>query len=186
MTYSIGFRAPSRSELIEDWTESLLESLADDDRYADPDLAEQANPGEITPAAIERLHAMVTERLLDREAFAAWFGRSSTTPKNGEIDWRPEQPVTAEEVRELVAEGAVLLRNPASRFSFIRHGAASLSLFVHGESVVCTGPAAAGLAERLCAERRMRLDPEAIASPPALGLLVELLNQGSLAFDPED
>lgn len=185
MTYSIGFRAPSRSELIEDWAESLLESLADDDRYADPDLAEQANPGEITPAAIERLHAMVTERLLDREAFAAWFGRSSTTPKNAEIDWRPEQPVTAEEVRELVAEGAVLLRNPASRFSFIRHGAASLSLFVNGERVLCTGPAAE-LAERLCAERRMRLDPEAIASPPALGLLVELLNQGSLAFDPED
>ena len=58
MTYSVGFRAPSRAELIAHWCDHLLAELADDDRYADPDLAPQANPGEIAPAALDRLQCV--------------------------------------------------------------------------------------------------------------------------------
>ena len=81
MTYSIGFRAPSRAELVEHWSETLVDAMPDEDRYADPDLARQANPGEIAPAAIDRLHALVTEALADRAAFARWFGQYSSSPK---------------------------------------------------------------------------------------------------------
>ena len=90
MTYSIGFRAPSRRELIADWSEALLADLDDDDRYADPDLPPQQNPGEITAQALARLHGMVTERLLDRDAFARWFAQSATSPKYPDLDWRPD------------------------------------------------------------------------------------------------
>lgn len=82
MTFSIGFRAPSRADLISGWCDHLLEGLTDDDRYADPDLVAQANPGEITPQAIDRLHAMVMERVGDRDAFARWFGEYVTAPKD--------------------------------------------------------------------------------------------------------
>ena len=73
MTYSIGFRAPSRSELIAHWCDHILAELDDDDRYADPDLALQDDPGVIAPEAIDRLHGMVIEKLGDRVAFARWF-----------------------------------------------------------------------------------------------------------------
>ncbi len=67
----------------------------DDDRYADPDLARQVNPGEISASALDRLHAMVAEAG-NRSEFAQWFGEYSSTPKYPETDWRPEEPVGIE------------------------------------------------------------------------------------------
>jgi len=184
MTYSVGFRAPSRAELVAGWSESVLAELGDDDRYADPDLPAQANPGEITGEALARLHQMVADRLLDRAAFARWFGQHATMPKNPEIDWRPEEPVGPEEVRGRLAEGAALLRNPACRFSFIRHEEAAVSLFVDGAAFDCVGEAAA-FVERLCGHDGA-MDPAAMPSPSTVALIVELLDRGCIAFDADD
>jgi 50S ribosomal protein L16 3-hydroxylase len=184
MTYSIGFRAPSRGELIGGWAESLLAQLDDDDRYADPDLPAQENPGEISAHAIARLHAMVTERMLDRDAFARWFAQYSTAPKNPEIDWRPEEPIGIEDLRAFLADGVPLLRNPASRFSFIQERTGSVLLFVDGQCFPCADEAAA-FAERLCAHDRVVVDPAMIASGPTLELIAELFNRGSVAFDQQ-
>ena len=183
MTYSIGFRAPSRGELLANWAETLAAGLEDDDRYTDPDLSVQDNPGEISAEALARLHALIAERLLDRDAFARWFGQYSTTPKNPEMDWRPEDAVERGDLPRLMAARAPLLRNPASRFSFIRQPAASLLLFVDGHSFACADETAA-FAERLCAHDRVMLDPGA-TSEATQALIVELLNQGSVAFEPE-
>jgi len=73
MTYSVGFRAPSRSELIAHFCDHLLAELTEDDRYTDPGLQVQADPTQIADEAIDRLHAMVIEKVGDREAFARWF-----------------------------------------------------------------------------------------------------------------
>jgi 50S ribosomal protein L16 3-hydroxylase len=185
MTYSIGFRAPSRRDLIEDWAVHVSEGLAEDDRYADPGLPAQANPGEITPEAIARLHALATEALADREAFARWFGQSSSTPKYPEADWRPEEQLEAEEVRELLGDGAPLSRNPASRFSFIRKGGDALLLFVDGACVACNGRAAR-MAEQICAQDSLMLTPDAIEDESVLELITALANQGSIALGEED
>jgi 50S ribosomal protein L16 3-hydroxylase len=185
MTYSIGFRAPSRRELIAGWSESLLAELDDDDRYADPDLTAQENPGEIAGDAVARLHRMIAEKIGDRGAFSRWFGQYNTAPRDSELDWRPDNLVGPEDVRRKLAGDAVLLRNPACRMAFIRHDPASLSLFANGQCFACTGEAAV-LAERLCAQDRVMVAPPAIASEPAMDLVADLLNQGSIAFDPED
>jgi 50S ribosomal protein L16 3-hydroxylase len=184
MTYSIGFRAPSRRELIANWCESLVADLEDDDRYSDPDLSAQDNPGEITSWAIDRLHTMVTERMLDRDAFAGWFARYSTASKNPEIDWRPEKPISANDLRHLLAGHVPMIRNPASRYSFIRQ-TASLSLFVDGECFTCTGEAAA-FAERICAQSRVVPSSDMLTSQPTTDLIAKLFNLGSIAFDLED
>lgn len=73
MTYSVGFRAPSRSELIAHFCDHVLDGLDDDDRYVDPDLTVQADPAEVSEQAIDRLHAMVREKMDDRGEFARWF-----------------------------------------------------------------------------------------------------------------
>ena len=185
MTYSIGFRAPSRGELIGQWSEHLAGCLQDDDRYADPDLQVQQNPGEISAAAIARLHSMVTEKMLDRDAFARWFGEYESAPKNPDMDWRPEVPIEIEALRELLANATPLRRNPASRFSFIRRGTESLLLFVDGQCFECAGETAA-FAETLCAQDRVRIDPALTSSDAAMALIAALLNRGSLAFEPDD
>jgi 50S ribosomal protein L16 3-hydroxylase len=185
MTYSVGFRAPSRSDLIEGWSEHLLDTLADDDRYADPDLRAQPNPGEIFPDALARLHAMVTAKMADRDAFARWFGQHSSTPKYPEQDWRPDEPVDEAAVRAAIADGADLARNPASRFSFVRQREDALLLFVDGQCFEC-GLDTAPFAEELCATEQMSLDPELVGLDEAILLITALLDQGSIAFHEDE
>src|SRR5690606_33212807 len=102
MTYSIGFRAPSRRELIAQWCDHLLADLPDDDRYADPGTAAAPNPGEITASALDLLHGMVTEKMSDRDAFARWFGIYNSARKAPDLEWEPHEPVHPERLRELV------------------------------------------------------------------------------------
>ena len=183
MTYSIGFRAPSRSELIEHWSRHLLSQAKEDDRYQDPDPEVQDNPGEISWAAIDRLRAMVAETMLDRDSFARWFGQHCTAPRYPDLDWRPEQPVGAAELRERLAAGAPLCRNPAVRFSFIRKEAGRLLLFVDGDCFDCSGETAT-FAEQLCAGPRMRVDPGRSGS--AMALIETLIDRGSIALEVAD
>lgn len=103
MTYSIGFRAPSRAELVEGWCEHQAEAMVDEDRYADPDLARQPHPGEITAAALDRLYGLATAALADREGFARWFGAHNSLPKY-DGDWRPDTPIGAADLRESLAD----------------------------------------------------------------------------------
>lgn len=183
MTYSIGFRAPSRSELIEDWADHLVSEMQDDDRYADPDLRVQDNPGEISAQAIADLHAMITEVVQDRDAFARWFGRYNSMRKNPDMEWQPEEPVQVEDIGAFLADAVPLCCNPASRFSFIRQSAQALLLFVDGQCFECAGEASA-FAEQLCAQDCLIIDPG--VSEAVKALIVALINQGSVAFDPED
>lgn len=185
MTYSIGFRAPSRRELIADWCDHLVGGLQDDDRYGDPNLQAQENPGEISAAAIAQLHAMITETMLDRDAFARWFGQYSGARKYPDVDWQPDEPIDIEELREYLAGHVPLCRNPASRFSFIRQDGKAVLLFVDGECFECAEDSIA-FAEQLCAHDRIGIGPDLLKSDSAMALIVKLFNQGSVTFDQED
>ena len=184
MTYSIGFRAPSRSELIADFADDLVAEMDDDDRYSDAGLRVQSNPGEISAGAIASLHDMITEKLSDRNAFARWFGAYNTTPKYPEIDWKPQTLIEVAQLREAIANGESLTRNPATRFSFVREEDGVL-LFVDGECFECAGETAA-FAEILCAQDTIMVDPELPKSKPAMTLIAQLINQGSVAFEAAD
>ncbi len=183
MTYSIGFRAPSRADLIAGWAQHVVAGLEDDDRYTDPDLALQDNPGEIPAEALARMQAMVAERLLDPEGFARWFGEYSTAPKDHEVDWRPEEPMGLPELRAAIGQGSPLLRNPASRCSFVQLESGSLTLFINGRSFSCAG-AEAELARQICASSEIVVDQDLLNSDTGLRLLIQLLADGSVAFEP--
>lgn len=184
MTYSIGFRAPSRSELIASWCDDVLADLTDDDRYADPELPLQDNPGEITADALARLHAMVMEKLQDRDAFARTFGRHATTPRYPEADWRPDEPLSAADLRAMASgESVELCRNPASRFSFVTRSAQDVLLFVDGQCFTCADEAA-DFARALCAGHVP--DLEAAMPDAVLDLVATLYNQGSLGIADDE
>ena len=180
MTYSIGFRAPARSELVEGWCDGAVYDMVEDDRYADPDLTPQDNPGEIAPAAIDRLHAMVMEALGDREGFVRWLGGHVTTPKYPETDWAPDEPFDIDELGHELVLGTPLARNPASRFAFVRTGGGVI-LFVDGQVFDCAGPTAT-LAMALCSGHA----PGVVPKGPPRELLLALLNSGALAFDGDE
>jgi len=177
MTYSVGFRAPARGELIAHWCEEVMDTTGDDDRYTDPDLPPQTNPGEITAQSLDRLQSMMLERLADRAAFARWFGEYNSTPKYPEVDWRPDEPLHP----KALAKGATLCRNPASRFAFIRHDT-GLTLFVDGQSYDCHG-AMADFAWQLCATTPLTLSADHAKAADIATLIATLHAQGSLALE---
>ena len=181
MTYSIGFRAPSRQELIGLWVDDVLGGLVDDDRYADPGLVLQDNPGEITGAALAHLQGMIAETLMDRDAFARWFGRHSTTRKYPDIDWAPDEEIDLAAMHKAVAAGTWLQRNPASRFAFIAQQPGQVLLMVDGECHACAGQSAA-FAQALCARACFEIDPALAGSDHTVALLTQFYNQGSIAF----
>lgn len=179
MTYSVGFRAPARDEMISHFADHVLESVADDDLYRDAGLPLQDNPGEITADALAALQAMVMDRLADHASFARWFGQYNTAPKYPDVDWRPEDPLSPADAADLIAQGVALLRNPASRLSFIRQDGDGVVLFADGASFDCAGDVAV-LAQTLCAHGELTLPPQ---SEDALALIAALHDQGTLAFD---
>jgi 50S ribosomal protein L16 3-hydroxylase len=180
MTYSIGFRAPSRSELIAHYVDDVLAGLSDDDRYGDAGLMAQANPGEITADALASLQAMVLEKLTDPAAFARWFGTYNSTPKYPEIDWAPEEAMSVEELRARLANGEALQRNPASRFSFVRQ-AEGVLLFVDGECFECQEEMAA-FAEMLCEQEHVEVSANFFKVDTVMALTMALYNEGKVGF----
>jgi len=185
MTYSIGFRAPSASDLLAGWSEHLLGETEEDLRYSDPGLIEQQNPGEISAQAVARLHELATDKMLDRAAFGRWFGEYNSSRKYSDLGWAREVPVAADEVRRLVARVVPMRRSSGSRFSFIRGEAGSVLLFADGASFDCHGETAR-LAQELCSRERMLVQSDLIESDSAMALLAELLNRGSVEFSVPD
>lgn len=184
MTYSIGFRSPSRSELLAHWCDHLLAEMEDEHRYADPGLRAQSNPGEISADALAGLHAMITDTLQDRSAFARWFGQYNSARKYPDMDWQPEQPIRVADVRASLASASVLRRNPAGRFSFIRQEDGAVLLFVDGACFECNDSACMAFAEQLCAQDHIPLDTAPEFSEATVVLIAALVNQGSVAFEP--
>lgn len=181
MTYSVGFRAPSRSELLSHFVDDLVAGWEDDDRYSDPGLHVQDNPGEISPTALKQLHQMAIEKLQDEESFGQWFGSYSSTRKYPEIDWSPEEPATKLQLEALLQVGFTLARNPASRFSFLRQKGDAILLFVDGTCFLCENKSVT-FAEEICRRDIVAIPPELEVGTDLAILITDLINQGSIAF----
>lgn len=185
MTYSIGFRAPSRGDLVSGWADHVLDTLAEDDRYTDQGADPAGNPGEISAPMLARLHGMAMDALADPAAFASWFGRHVTAQKDDRFDWSPGHATSADALLERSEDPLYFHRNPASRFSFVRQEAGAIMLFVDGIEWALSGPAAR-IAERLSASSRFIVERADLSDHDVSALIVELINRGSIASTVAD
>ena len=146
MTYSIGFRAPSTAELLERTLDTILPTLTEDQRYADPNLTLQKNTGEIGDDAIQRLRSLLEASLNNDRLLADTLGQLLTESKYP--DQAPEfsaeeltQNLTAsldEEAWQNFIEDLhdipTLTRSEAARFAWHRSGS-HLNFYAQGENV---------------------------------------------------
>ncbi len=86
ITYSIGFRSPSYSELLLDSTQHFNAELTEDERYVDGgEIKSRLHPGLIPKEAIQRLQQQLLKLVDDEDTLAHWLAETSTNLKPGVI-----------------------------------------------------------------------------------------------------
>src|SRR5262249_41665167 len=150
-TYSIGFRAPSRAELVLGFAESVARAVPSSDRYADPDLLPVRHPGEISAAAVGRLRRMLARDLaVSGSRFPEFAGRMLTRPA-----FDAATPVARSLSRaafgKRLAASPGLLRSESRRIAYLAR-ARAVWLFVDG--ITYELPARLAFAGPLLADRR--------------------------------
>lgn len=128
MTLSVGFRAPSDSEIVSDFGHFLSSQISDFNRYTDDKIEKRSQqPHAILPNDIKRLKSRLQTYANDDQLLAQWFGQYMTEQKyddsavetgNWEFDaffkhWQAHND---------------LYRNPASRLAYMDQ-----TLFVDGQ-----------------------------------------------------
>ncbi len=152
MTFSIGFRAPEYRDMLADLIESLIASPASAGRYADPGLILQANPGEISRAAIEQVRTRM-RRLFDEvlKGVDIGLGCYVTEPKADAYEFYFETAsLTGAEFLKRFEQCGTLRRNPAARFAYIYKDDAPI-FFSDGEALSLSaevGPAIEALCDQ--------------------------------------
>ncbi|HSE13527.1 MAG TPA: cupin domain-containing protein [Rudaea sp.] len=176
MTFSVGMRAPSLTELIVDFADSIAEPLAEEARYADPGLSPARDPYEIDAAAIRRVDAALSLlRSRDPAALQQWFGRFITRYRSAHEAMPTARPLTAHQVAAKLS-GSRVVRNPWSRAAWSRRGR-SAELFVAGQSFRCSTT----FARLLTAKRELSgADVARSARTADLSVLADLINAGHL------
>ena len=179
MTFSIGFRAPSRAEMLADFAGLLVQPDDRRQHYTDPDLKPTAHPGELTAAARTWARAMLRSRLHPAdEALDIWFGRYVTETKPWLKPQPPRRRCGAATFKARLAQGRGLRWHPAIRVAWFR-GRGDCHLFVDGEHHPLPSPLA-GFA-RLLGDSRL-MDARTLlryaTKPAAQTLLLRFIDDG--------
>lgn len=125
LCYSIGFRAPSVSEMLLSFSDMLAERHTEDERYTDRRLKPVQRPGEIDASALRHARLLLKEALGNEQALAVWFGCYMTEPKYADL---VEPPSALPDLRQ---EDLLLVPNSLSRFAWQQHGS-TLLVFADG------------------------------------------------------
>ncbi len=136
MTYSIGFRSPSQTDLLDALVNTFLEKNVTKQRYQDPDLITVKHSHEIDAAAIHRAKALLHQAIEYSEPLIVEaLGKLVTDAKSSLIELA-ENAISERLSVELITlqfdSGDVLIRNNYMRFAWAESEGQG-SLFMAGE-----------------------------------------------------
>lgn len=177
MTFSIGMRAPSKAELLLDFSEYLAEKIPETERLSDAELTVTQRTGEIDSAALARVKTALGSiaTSISEDALIDWFGPFITQYRCAQMAAPPDQTIDAPHLLQALATGNQLVRHPWARLAWADTSTETM-LFAAGEALPCPQK----LAERLCTQRP--LDFETAPTSAEATVLVELLNRGHLVM----
>ncbi len=129
MTYSVGFRAPSHSDFLLDYSAEVASQLQEDQRYRDPEISASLSCSEI-PATTFKYFSEQLEKLNDIGAISRWFGEYSTTLKHDIVDH-----LYSLSTGEMKQERVQL--NSFCRAAFVKENESALC-FINGKTWQCS------------------------------------------------
>ena len=179
ISYSIGFRATSHADLVNDFIAHITQDLSPKLTYRDPDQSVQEYSNEIKQDALQRVSEIFKNYLQpDHQELQRWFGRFVSDTKS-DVMTEPEQEVDSIEELQVLANSGVLNRHTASRFAFAQNPENTL-LFIDGEDYEVT----ADFAKALCRQRQINLDELLqVANKDEKLFIVALYNQGKIYLE---
>lgn len=131
-TYSIGFRAPSVAELIQTTADDIVATSSDDERFADPNLKPQNNPGLIDDDAAENLRQTLLNSINDDDRLKRIIGKLMTESKYPEHTPEHEPDIKWTDCKELMAGTDTITRSEFARFAY-SESANSYHFFAAGQ-----------------------------------------------------
>lgn len=181
ITCSVGFRAPSHSDILRDFTDYLSEHLNESMRYSDPDLKPHANSGEINNEVFSQLQNILSEQIQNPTKLQDWFGCYATTPKYDSPNYfnsdESNETLSLHELKNHLSLQHNLYRNESSRFAFIKQNHQHV-LFVDGEKIPSNSKSNT-LIEKLCHQTNV-CHQDLTATDDNLNLILLLINKGAL------
>ena len=183
MTFSIGFRAPSHSELLTSYVDDHITTLSDDLRYQDPELTLSKNSGEISDAAINNIQDLLLSHFSDKSKIQDWFGRFITDYLNDDN----ELTLNNLNPNDFGAKFKIynVIRRPAEvRANYIKNNN-DVTLYVNGE-VHNTPSSTKELVILYCDKHLMKYsDIRSLLTDDSITFLCSLYNMGYLTFSDE-
>lgn len=181
LCYSVGCRAPSMAEIVEGYSDTLIDEASPEDRYTDPEPSLALTRGEIALANVEESFNKFVKLIDSKRNYLLWFGRNATLPKYPALIAAPKQDYDESLLKQEFAQGCTLVINPSSRFAFSSMPCGeNTALFVDGESIVLNNELR-WFAEVMCDQRLLSQSIDKLLETPlAIEHTLRLLNQGSL------
>jgi len=109
MTYSIGFRAPSHQELIEQFLIHLQDHTKAEGRYADLDLQLQQHSSQISLSMKQQTHDILKKIQWNEKTIEDFLGRYLSEPKSHVFFDPPDNPITQHQFKKHLQKNGITL-----------------------------------------------------------------------------
>lgn len=174
MTYSVGFRAPSKSQIFDAFATSAMSQVGDDIRYEDTPNTLNASHHEINQDTLEQVRSAILELannddiLLTVMAEIATNGKYSAHTYDDLPEWQSQ-----------VKAGSIIVRSPLSRFSY--YSGQPPALFADGMRYLAPGE----LAKFICTFDQIDITnlDSILAIPGAEKLISNLVDANCLLLE---
>lgn len=131
ITFSIGFRAPSHTELLTAYIDDHINELDETLRYRDPELTANNNCGEISKSAIDNVQKIFLSQFNDKEKISDWFGQYVTDYLNEHESLTENNLSTSEFIH--IFKTLDSIRRPATlRANYLFSSDGKIVLYING------------------------------------------------------
>ena len=130
ITWSVGFRAPSSKDFLDQYFHVISRDLTQQIHYQDPDLLPPNNPALIDDMAIQRFQQILSALINDKKAIEETLGRLVSQPKYS---------ITEDQHHDVaydfttLSQDDVFIKDESSRLFYTADSNGPMQLFVNGE-----------------------------------------------------
>ncbi len=186
MTFSVGFRAPSESDILLDFTEHLSSQLHEQQRYTDIDPADASQqPALINDSAVDVIHSLITQHLNSKEQIKHWLASHMTQSKYPQLHEALEEPLEWQDIQALFQPESQMVKNETSRWAYFKQNG-MFHLVINGQEYpISQSNDCKKLATLLANKRRTPIADlnEFLTKKDCQELLLNLINENHIYFE---